>query len=469
MRIGHRSRSLLAGLFIGWVFAGWMFAADSLGDDPYPWKVGFASANITPTEPLRMAGYASQSREQPFEGIASELFAKAMAIEDAEGTRALVITTDLIGFTAAVSEPIYQRITQTTGLSREQILINSSHTHCGPTLGTDEEKLSHLGNPEHVAATLRYSSGLTDTLVKISANALDRLEPADISWSVGVATFVMNRREFTDRGVRLGVNPRGHVDRSVPVLKIKSAEGDLRGVLFGAACHNTTLGGKSMQISGDYAGYAQQYIQKELGISHAMFMQGCGGDANPYPRDSEEIARIHGMTLGEEVVRVLASDAKPVEGPLRTVLQSVNLPLQTQISQATFDKLELASGSTRGVAKNLRAKLESDGKLAREYQTHISCWQFGKDLTMVGLPGEVVVDYVRLIEDAIGPRQLWISAYNHDVFGYLPSARVMREGGYEMRGIYSGVVGIFDPRAENAVVKTVQTIAKRSGRTMPGE
>ena len=232
---------------------------------------------ITPDEPVRMAGYGSTERERPFDGIAADLYAKSLLIEDANGHRALLITTDLIGLTADVAEPVYRRIVKETGLKREQILINSSHTHTGPTLGLDAKQLDGLKEPAHIDATIRYTRGLVDQLVSLSIDATKKLHPARFSWGVGVATFVMNRREFTERGVRLGANPRGLADRSVPILKIESTDGKLLSVVIGAACHNTTLRGNSTQISGDYAGYAQRHVEAKLEDVQAMFMQGCGG------------------------------------------------------------------------------------------------------------------------------------------------------------------------------------------------
>ena len=71
------------------------------------------------------------------------------------------------------------------------------------------------------------------------------------------------------------------------------------------------------------------------------------------------------------------------------------------------------------------------------------------------------------LEKALGPNRLWIAAYCNDVFGYLPSARVLSEGGYETRGLYSGGVGVFDPRAEQVVVDRVRDLAKQAGRALP--
>lgn len=433
-------------------------------DEAAPWQIGLASTRITPDTPVRMAGYGSRERKQLSEGIAADLHAKAIALQDAEGNRALLVTTDIIGLTRSVSEPLYQRIGKATGLARNAMLINSSHTHTGPAIGF-KANIAHLSDAAHIEGTDRYTRWLSDRLVELAAEAIDSLQPARLSWNVGVATFVMNRREFTERGVRLGFNPRGHCDRSVPVLKVQSTDGDTRCLLFGAACHNTTLTGQHMQISGDFAGYAQQFIERELkGDVQAMFMQGCAGDANPFPRGSEEIARIHGMTLGKEVLRLLESEFTPITGTLTTLLRSVELPLQESFAPDDFDKLDRASGSTREVARQIREKLAAGEELPNSYQAPIAVWQFGEDLTLVGLPGEVVVDFVRMIEDSIGPRKLWVSAYNSDVFGYLPSARVLSEGGYEMRGIYSGGFGIFSPRAEQVVVENVTSLAREAGR-----
>jgi hypothetical protein len=425
------------------------------------WKVGLAAVKITPSEPVRMSGYAS--RTQSSEGVNCDLFAKALAIEDRTGNRALLITTDLIGFRAAFAEPTCKLIAEKTGLARRQILLNSSHTHTGPNLGLDAGELGYKG--EQAEATVRYSRWLQERLVELAAESFSKLEPAALSWGMGVATFPMNRREFAPRGVILGFNPRGHVDRSVPVLRIASSEGELRGVLFGAACHNTTLGGRDLAISGDFAGYAQQIVEREHPGVQAMFMQGCAGDANPHPRGSEEIARMHGLSLGDEVLRVLKSDLQPVGGPLQAALTKVELPLETPPSRDELAKLASGSGSWRKFnAEKLLEALDAGEELPDHYAAPLAIWQFGEDLTLVALSGEVVVDYVAMLEQKLGQQRLWLAAYSNDVYGYLPSARVLAEGGYETRGLYAGGVGQFSPKAQDALVETVVKLAEQLGR-----
>jgi len=98
----------------------------------------------------------------------------------------------------------------------------------------------------------------------------------------------------------------------------------------------------------------------------------------------------------------------------------------------------------------------------------VVAWQFGgQDLTLVALPDEVVSEYVKPIEEAVGPLRLWIAAYCHEVVGYIPSRRILNEGGYETRGLYIGA-GWFAPEVEEVLVKAVRTAATSAGRTPVG-
>jgi hypothetical protein len=318
--------------------------------------------------------------------------------------------------------------------------------------------------PEDARNIVAYTRSLQDKLVEVVTQALSRLEPAQLSWSSGVANFAMNRREFTPRGVILGVNPRGLVDRTVPVLRVDSAEGQLRAVLFGYACHNTTLTQTNYNLCGDYAGFAQAYVQERQPGVQAMFMIGCGGDANPCPRGTMANARENGAALGQEVWRVLNGSLRPVQGPLTCVFDRVSLPLQ-QFSHAELEKMTNGPSWQSGNAKTMLGKVDGGEKLATAYECPVSVWQFDSDLTLVGLSGEVVVDYVPLIEQAIGPLQLWLAAYCNDVFGYFPSARVLKEGGYECRGLYT-TQGFFAPAAQDVLVAKVRELAQRAGRKM---
>jgi neutral ceramidase len=428
------------------------------------WHAGFAAVKITPERPVAMAGYAS--RDRPSEGVAADLYAKVLVLADANGQRAVWITTDLIGLRGAVAEAICQRITERTGLKRHQLLINSSHTHTGPAIA-DSDASAYGIRDDAAAQTRAYRQMLQDRMVSAVEQALARLDPVELSYGSGVVPFVMNRREFTrDRGVILGVNPRGPADRTMPLLKVSSPDGKLRAVVFGAATHNTTLTGNEYRITGDYAGFAQEYVQKQLPGVQAMFVLGFAGDSNPYPRGTIEIARQHGETLGREVLRVLETKLAPVQGPLNLQFDYVDIPLADAPPRSEIQKMtERGSPSWRSwMATRMLEALDKGQKLPTHFRAPIAVWQFGRDLTLVALSGEVVVDYAHLIENAIGPLQLWLTAYNNDVFGYLPSARVLADGGYETRGVSHGGPGFFSTKAQDAVVAKVKELADKAGR-----
>ncbi len=426
------------------------------------WKAGLAQVKITPERPVRMSGYAA--RTKPFEKVAADLYVKVLVLEDHDGHRGVVVTSDILGFPAAVAESICERIVKKTGLKREQILLNSAHNHAGPLLSL-KPPAKDAADAGEVLRTVAYTHQLEDNVVDAVVRALEHLEPARLSWGSGVANFVMNRREFTPDGVILGVNPRGLADRTVPLLRIDAANGTLRAVLFQAATHNTTLGQDNYQLCGDYAGFAQAAVAARYPQAQAMFLIGCAGDSNPYPRGTMALARKHGEALADEVCRVLAGKLRPVNGPLTIAFDRVDLPLQPPPAREELKKLAANRRSPQawGAAEML-TQLERGEKLPTHYSAPTTVWQFGRDLTLVGLSGEVVVDYVADLEKALGPNQLWIAAYCNDVFGYLPSARVLAEGGYETRGLYSGGAGFFDPRAEEVLVQHVRELAARAGR-----
>ncbi len=428
-----------------------------------PWKIGFAAEKITPEEPIPMSGYAS--RKEPFEDVTQDLWTKAMAFEDAAGNRAVLVTMDLAAIFEPWSSQVVARLKETAGLERRQILLNCSHTHAGPVIAVPDG-----GDAEIAARVERYLTRLEDQIVTCATKAVQSMEPATLSWGKGFAPFVMNRREFILNGVRLGNQFSGLSDRTLPVLVARKADsGDPMGVLFQVACHNTTLGGKNLSISGDFAGFAQAYFEEAHPGVPALFMAGCAGDANPYPRGTLEHAKQHGRTTADEVGRLLETEDEltPLEGPLTTVFGEVDLPFDGPISEEGARELAEGSRYQKYIGEKLLALYEAGGAPAAALPaTQQAVWQFGEGLTLVALSSEVVVDYVKLLENRLGPLNLWVGAYSHVTWGYLPSKRVLKEGGYETRGTYGrdAAAGIFAPEAEDVLVNKIEAMARKAGR-----
>mgnify|MGYP000916298426 CR=1 FL=1 len=365
------------------------------------WKAGLAAAKITPDTLMWMAGYGA--RKKPAEGTLQDLYAKAMALEDEGGHRAVIVTLDLIGVLTSVRESVEKQVEEQHKLPPAALLLNASHTHCGP------EYRERKGREEEAR---NYEQFLQSTLVKLVGEALADLQPASLTYGHARAGFAMNRRRNyalpkDDINANKAPNPDGPVDHDVPVLCVSDDAGTQRAVLFGYACHNTTL--QFFQFCGDYAGFAQEYLETDHPGTTAMFVMGCGADQNPYPRSTVELAQKHGRSLATGVEAALFANPRPLHGSIRCALEYVDLPWADAMKEQ------------------------------RHYPVQVMC--IGGDVTLVTLASEVVVDYsLRLKRELRRPPAIvWVAGYSNGYFGYIPSERVLAEGGYEAPSYAPGI------------------------------
>lgn len=456
MRISFDLRSrLLIGLFATLV-CGHLQSLEG-AESLLLWKVGTASVVITPEKSMWMAGYAA--RDKPSEGMVHDLHAKAIAFEDKEGTRLVIVTLDLISITRDLRNHVEKVAGEKYQLPPEALLINASHTHCGPELRPNKVYL-----PDERAEQCReYVDALEKKLVILVGQALENLAPASLSYTHARAGFAMNRRTPTERGVRNHPYPDGPVDHDVPVLLVNDAKKQLKAVLFGYACHSTTL--SFYQFCGDYAGFAKRYVEEAHPGVMALFMAGCGGDQNPYPRRELELCMNHGRALANAVETALETYPKPVRGPLRLALDEVTLqfaepPSRKQLENEAQSKNRWEKRHAEGLLK----ELDDAGKIRTTYTVPIQVVRFGEDLVLAALPGEVVIDYALRFKSELAGPAVWVAGYCNDVFGYLPSLRVLEEGGYEGGGAmrYTSFPGPFAPSVEKLVVDKVHELAKET-------
>lgn len=377
---------------------------------PLDFKAGIASAKITPGTLMWMAGYAA--RKKPAEGTLQDLYAKALALEDEAGRRVVIVTLDLIGVLATIREGVEKQVTQQYKLPPAALLLNASHTHCGP----EYRERTGRENEAH-----KYHQSLQAALVKLVGEALAGLRPARLTYSHARAGFAMNRRRNyalpkDDINANKAPSPDGPVDHDVPVLCVLDAEGKQRAVLFGYACHNTTL--QFFQFCGDYAGFAQEYLQADHPGMTAMFVMGCGADQNPYPRSTVELAQKHGRSLATGVEAALFANPRPLHGSIRCALEYVDLPW----ADARKEK--------------------------RHYPVQVL--RLGNDVSLVALASEVVVDYSLRLKRELGrpPAIVWVAGYSNGYYGYIPSERILAEGGYEAPAYAPGIEKAIVDKAE---------------------
>jgi neutral ceramidase len=422
------------------------------------WQASVATIDITPDKSLWMAGFAA--RTQPSQGVAMPLHAKALALKCGEQPAAVLVTVELLGVTARMTDRIASLVQRRHQLRRADLLFNASHTHCGPVV--DEQLSVAYGlTPAQLADIRAYTLQLEDKLAAVIGTALSQLRPAQLSYARDEAAFAANRRvKFV---------PLGPVDHTVHVLRVDGQDGSPMAVVFGYACHNTTLPATIVQFHGDYAGVAQAMLERRHPEATAMFVAGCGADANPAPRGTLELVEAHGTTLADAVDRGLKS-AAPIGASLRTAYGTVDLPFAgTTVREQWRRQLEIDDIYMQRHAALMKTLVDRSGHLPEAQTDPVQVWRFGASsggtdvtgFTLVALGGEVVVDYALRLAREYPDQRMWVAGYSNDVFGYVPSLRVLREGGYEGGDamIYYGRPGPFSDKVEELIVNKVRQLA----------
>jgi neutral ceramidase len=444
---------------------------------PLSYKVGAARVCITPDEPLWLAGYAS--RKAPARGKVSDLFASALALEDSNGERFVMVSVDLIAVTPILAEPVVEAVRVRHGLGRHEVLLTATHTHYGPEFRPDKQVFFKI--PDGYAEKIPEVAGkIAALLVEVIGKALERREPARLIVRKTSAGFAHNRRR---RGVVAGrPSTEDIVNHDVPVLDCIDAAGIRKAVVFGYACHNTTIPPDDLRYCGDWAGFAKEKIEQANPGATALFIPGAGADQDPEPSGSIDLAQKHGREMSDAVERALEAPGVEVSGPIRAAWTDVALPLRA-VTRDTIQQMLHSNDPPQQVkARFLRDSLDSSEQLLTSYPAPIQVVRFGNELLFIGLGGEPVVDWSRKFKqeaeseewrvrswnsDSLlpAPRSplIWVAGYCNDMFGYLPTRRVQAEGGYEggRANLWSWIPAPFTDDVEDQITDAVRKLVNR--------
>jgi len=444
-----------------------LYSASTVQAAPPAWKAGAAAIAITPERPLLLEGYVPAKIAS---GKIHDVYVKALALQDPEGGRAVIVTADLSGYDYGFTAGIAKEIERKHGLSRERVLFNASHTHSGPAIYPGELQLLCGYPPEEVKKVDEYISWARERFIRVIGEAISGMRPAIVSFSsASPAPFAMSRRYPTEKGIVYRSTPGGQYaggtrDDTVPVLKAAAPDGAMIAVLFGYACHPITLSGD--KFCGDYPGFAQQYLQEMYPGAVAMFMQGCGGQLVPNARFQVEYAMGHGRTIADAVKKALDGTQTQVTGPLRCAYAEPPLEFE-----AAPDRAALAEqAKSKDVILSLKAqylldKLNRNGKIDTTIPCPLQAIRFGKELLMVGISGETAAEYAVTVKTENQSQFTWVAGYCNYVYAYLPTWQILREGGYEGRDAirYSPFPGPFKEDVETRVLPGVREVVKRVG------
>ncbi|MBX3411495.1 MAG: neutral/alkaline non-lysosomal ceramidase N-terminal domain-containing protein [Pirellulales bacterium] len=393
------------------------------------WKAGVAKAVITPEKPVWLAGYGSK---RPPDGKLHDLWIKALALQDDAGHKVVLVTSDFQGVPKSMSDRVFAQLRKKFGLERRDVLLTFSHNHCGPRLGDDLLDYYPV-EAEQEELVAEYTAQMVERMVAMVGEALGKLAPATLQTGKGRATFAINRRNNPEADVpgllASGKPLTGPVDHDVPVLTVTRPNGQLEAILFGYACHPTTL--SFFTWCGDYPGFAQIELEEKYPGAMAMFVNTCGGDQNPLPRRRVELCERYGQQLAAAVAEALERPLEPVSSGLRTAFAYVELPYLKVMSR---DELFAARQEDNAIrarwAARMLEKLERGETFPESYPYPLHAWRLGNEMLVIGMGAETVVDYALRFKREFGPGT-WVCGYCDDMIAYIPSRRVWEEGGYE--------------------------------------
>ena len=395
-------------------------ALSASGNDQSAYLVGVAAVDITPDYPVRLNGFGFRADES--EGVTQRIWAKAIAIGTDDQKPLVLVTIDNLGVRLSMVDEVARRLEEKAGVKRERLAVTFTHTHTAPKVsGACETIMGWPVPPEHQRNIDRYTEELTDALEKVSLAALADRKPSRLEWGIGTVGFAKNRR-----------TEGGPVDHSLPMLVVRSADGDtIRAIYVTYACHCVTL--SNNKISGDWAGYAQEAIERDHPGTIALVSIGCGSDSNPssgVTGDNIAAAAEQGAEIAKEVGRLLQGPLQPITGQITAKLQNIELPLNKPPNR---EELEIQAANDDPAGHNAKYQLErlDRGEALQSAIVYpIQTWSFGNSLAMVFLAGEVCVDYSLRLKQELDATRIWLHGYSNDFGCYIPSERLLKEGGY---------------------------------------
>ena len=403
--------------------------------------------DITPLHPVRLSGFGFRRTES--EGVTQAIWAKALAIAGPSGELTLLVTVDNVGVPSALTEELAARLQRKLKLAPERLTVTASHTHTGPMLSGALATLFGVPIPaEHQTHIDRYTRFFVDRLEEAALAAARDLRPARLEWGVGRTPLAANRR-----------TPGGPVDHDLPVLVVRDPNGGVRAIWFSYACHCVTL--SLNKVSGDWAGYAQTALQELFPEAIALASIGCGADANPtsgVTGDKAEVAQAQGRQIADEIKRLLASPLDSIQSPPQTTLERFDLALAPARPRSEWEERAKQDDAIGYHARVNLARLDRGENLPDRVPYSVQSWTFGDQLALVFLPGEVVVDYSLRLKREFDASRLGVIAYANAAPCYIPSERILREGGYEGGAamVYYDQPQIFAPGLEEKIIGSVR-------------
>jgi hypothetical protein len=409
-------------------------------------KAGFAKVKITPPVGTPMTGFGNRDYDPAgSKGIHDDLYARALFLTDGK-ERVLIMGFDLLFFSRDEADRFKGAIGREMDLSPRQILLNTSHTHTGPK----------VGSWDYTPSDMIYLQFLENAIVGAALEAKCSVRDVTVWAGVTRSEVPMNRRKKLPNGiVDFAPNPGGPVCDMLPFCVFKDAAGKPVFILFSTSCHPSTIKGDELAylISADYPGVAQACLDEYLGAPGSLFLQGAAGDAKASVIGKgqehwragtwDDVAKVGGM-LADKVKRGIASGLTPIEPDLRAQTVEIAFPMIPPAGRAELEAVvnkpvphsESEHEAMRRWAKEKLAMLDHGYTLPKTVPVSTQGVQIGKGLRLIGVEGEIVAELGLRISRFWRSGVTFPLGYTNGAQIYIPTSAMLDEGGYEVESFW---------------------------------
>jgi len=411
-----------------------------------PLKAGFARVKITPPLGTPMTGFGARDYDPSgCKGIHDDLYVRALYLSQGD-EKALVMGFDLLFFSRDEADRFKGAIGRRMNITPGEILLNTSHTHTGPKVGTWF----------YTPSDPFYLKFLEGAIVEAALEARDDAREVTVEAGSTRTRLPMNRRKkLADGTIDFAPNPDGPVCDILPVVLFRDMDKRPVCLLFSVSCHPSTVKGveRAYWISADYPGTAMAKLDGYLGRTASLFLQGAGGDAKPsiigegeehWRAGTWDDVRRAGEMVAGEVIEALESGLAPVEPDLRSLSIEMEWPLAGKFSRAEYEEIArnpcTVSESIPEVksvwAKEMLAILDRGFTLPRSVPITAHGLELGKGLRLVGIEGELVAELGLLVAGFYENGVTFPMGYTDGTQMYLPTSAMLDEGGYEVESYW---------------------------------
>lgn len=423
----------------------------------YLLELGTSQVDITPPYPVMLAGFAC--RKGNFTGISHPLRLKTFYFSrKISGHQAVMIIADLLWWGTDTVIRLKEEIEQQFGIKSEEIMFHATHNHSGP-------QCSELFTPSLGLADVGYLDFLVDRVLNGIQEAKDNLEPISVERGSTCVAMGINRRKMVDGQMKMAPNEAGSCDDEVIVVRYFTTNGT-KAIMVHYNCHATTTADN--QISDEFPGAAMRKVEEKLGGNvTAAYLQGCCADVRPnlvrdgeFYRGSDAEVAANGELLAKAVLAVLKKPMRHVTlGPLCVREKTVYLSVQSIPDPEVLQKHLNCEGV---MGEWSRLLTDHPERLKPVLPLTLSLLQLSRELSFLGLSGEIVADYGIELKAKYG-RTVLPLGYTNGMLGYVPTASQIPEGGYEVREApyYFGAPGSFCSSVEKVLWEGIKGLLQQ--------